>query len=476
MVPVAAAALMAAVTAAPGDVNRETAVVEVGASTITAADILVHADRLVLREPAGDSLADRRRLIEPIVDGRLMVLEARARGLDDDTHRRQFERLERDRLVAELERVEIRERIVLDEPAIEEGTRRSGLVLHLHHIQTESEASAESLLARIAAGEPFAELARAHSTAGGSAAGALPPVTWGQLPPELEEVAYHLAPGEIGGPIEAQGSWHLVRLDSLTATGADPDSLREGVIHALERARFNEGQIRLLAAMKEELHYAADDSVIALFLLRMNEWQDAGAPDSASTPGRDRFGFSASERALPIFTYDYPLDSPSGDRGHGEFTIGAYSDYMADQPAARVRTRTEGERVERDLDQYFRHHAYSELARARGYLVLYGIEPEVRRLRERALIGRLSFIEVNEKSPPTDEELREYHAAHRERYRAAADTTEVLPFDAVRERVESDLVAEREAARFDSLMSQLRERYPIVYHDEALLRLPLRVR
>jgi hypothetical protein len=469
---------------ARADVNREMAVAEVGPSTLTAADVLALADQLVLTDPSEDPLADRKRLLEPVVHARMMVIEAKARGLEDETLRRQLEGLERDRLVSEIERVEIRERIVVDESVISEGVQRSGLLLHLHHLETAAGSTADSLLARIAAGESFAELARAHSTEARSAAdgGALPPVRWGTLPPDLEEVAYRLAPGEIAGPFPAREAWHLIRLDSVTHLAADPDSLRESVTRTYERARFNEGQIRLLDEMKERLHFAIDDSVIGLFLERMRQWKEDGASETATAPGRDRFGFSAEERVLAIFSYDLPDTSTtpgtsgastSVTRTHGRFTIGDFSDYMADQPAGRVSQRSERQRVDRDLDQYFRRHAYSDLAEARGYRQLSGIEPELRYLRERSLIHRLYLAEVALPAPPTDEELHEYHAAHAERYRAADDTTRVLTFDAAREPVRADLIEAREAERFRSLIERLAERYPVTYHEDALMRLPL---
>ncbi len=459
LVAMASAAL---VGVGQADVNRETVVVEVGPRPITAADLLVHTDRLELAKPSGDALADRKQLIEPIVQAKLLVLEAEARGYEDEALRRQLDRLERDRLIAALEDIEIREKIVLDEAAVAEAVRRRSQILHLRHIATASESGADSLLARITAGESFADLARAHSLDSQTAAagGELPPVSWGAMPPAFEEVAFALEPGQVGGPFPASERWHLVRLDSITPDPAPRDSLDTVVRRAYAEAMFSQGQRAFLPEMKSRLHFTVHDSVVALFLTRMQEWEAAGAPDAATGPGRDRFGFTTPERELAIFTYD-----------GGRFTIGDYSDYMADQPQQTVITRTERDRVDRDLDQYFRHHAYSDLARERGYLEMTGFAPELERIRERALIQRMYQAEVMLPEPPSAEEIRSHAAAHPERFRAPDGAP--LPATEMEEKARRDLVQEREEARYRTLITSLKERYPVVYHDEALLRLPL---
>jgi len=457
-----ALALLLLATARAGDVNEETVVVELGPHILTAADILVHTDRLALAAPSGDPLADRQRLIEPIVQARLLVIEAIARGYEDERLRRQLDRLERDRLVAALEEVEIRDRLVLDEAAVATAVERRSRVLHLHYLATATRPAADSLLDRIRAGESFGDLSRAHSVDArtSAAGGELDPVTWGTLSPALEEVAYALTPGAIGGPFAYGDRWHLVRLDSITPDPAPRDSIEILVRGTLGDAMFSRGQVAFLATMKDSLHYAVDDSVVGVFLARMEDWVAAGAPDSARAPGTDRFGFGAGERALAIFTYD-----------GGRFTIGDYADYMAGEPGENVRPRAERARVDKDLDQYFRHHAYADLARRRGYLELTGFARERARLRERVLIQRMYEVDVALAAPPDTAALRAWYAAHPERYTPSGGN--LAPFSAVAAEVRRDWVAAREEERYAALIAELKRRYPIVYHDQALLRLPL---
>lgn len=414
------------------DVNRATVVVRVGTSPITAADILAVGSRLPPVPASGDPVADRRARIAPVVRARLLVLEAEARGLDDPTLAREVARFERERLVAEVEANEVRGRITIDAASVAEGMQRAGQTLVLSQIVTDQAAAAESLLARALAGESFAELARTRSVDQRSAAdgGRLPPVTWGNLPPALEEAAYRLSPGDIAGPLALGGQFVLVRLDSVQVRAADPDSLRELVTEALSAGAFRAGQVAFLDTMKVRLHATVVAPNRDRFLDRMTAFAARVAAFDSLPPtppgllpaGTDRCGFTAAERALPLITYDL-----------GKFTIGQYADYLAPEAAERVAERADRARVDRDLDQYFRHHAYADYARAQGYDGL--VADQVARARERALIGRLVAAEGGTpKSGLPDEESK--------------------------------------SERMEALITALEGRTAVVYDDSALARLP----
>ena len=411
------------------DVNRTTVVVRVGSSAITAADILAVGSRLPQVPQSGDPVRDRRARIAPVVHARLLTLEAEARGYDDPALQREVARFERERLVAALEESEVRGRIALDPAAVAEGVRRAQRTLTLSQIVTDRADAAESLLARALAGESFAELARRRSLDPQSAplGGRLPPATWGSLPPLLEEAAYRLAPGEIAGPLPLGQHFVLVRLDSVLVRAADSDSLRPVVEETLATAAFRTGQVAFLDTMRVRLHATVVAPNRDRFLERMAAFATSLAAGDSLLPtapgvlsgGRDRFGFTAEERALPLLTYDL-----------GQFTIGDYADYLAPEAAARAAERADPGRVERDLDQYFRHHAYADYARAQGYGGQ--VAAEVARARERALIRRLTLAEIGE----------------------AAGT-------------------DGEDARMAALITALEARTPVVYDDSALARLPL---
>lgn len=88
----------------------------------------------------------------------------------------------------------------------------------LRHILVASEAEAREIIAALSSGQPFAELAQAHSLdavskANGGDLGFLPE---GQIMPEIDEAASGLEPGEVTqDPVETAFGFHVVLLEEV---------------------------------------------------------------------------------------------------------------------------------------------------------------------------------------------------------------------------------------------------------------------
>lgn len=85
---------------------------------------------------------------------------------------------------------------------------------------------ASALAARIAAGDDFVALARHHSgdEASRDQGGDLGLFPRGRMLPAFEAVAFELAPGELGGPVETRYGWHLIRVEARLAAQAMPEA------------------------------------------------------------------------------------------------------------------------------------------------------------------------------------------------------------------------------------------------------------
>lgn len=117
------------------------------------------------------------------------------------------------------------------------------------HILAPDEATANQLLTRIKAGEPFATIAKESSLDTGSAnmGGNLGYFKRGVMVPEFEAVAFATPVGQISAPVKSQFGYHLIlvndrkTLQNYISEGADPEKiaeLKEGLIErlALEQA------------------------------------------------------------------------------------------------------------------------------------------------------------------------------------------------------------------------------------------------
>jgi peptidyl-prolyl cis-trans isomerase SurA len=95
-------------------------------------------------------------------------------------------------------------------------TRTRHILLHADTLVSEQEVKTRmaQLRERIAQGEDFAVLARAHSQdpGSGSQGGDLGWVTPGQMVPEFEQAMDELAIGEVSQPVESRFGWHLIQV------------------------------------------------------------------------------------------------------------------------------------------------------------------------------------------------------------------------------------------------------------------------
>ncbi len=91
------------------------------------------------------------------------------------------------------------------------------------HILVETEEEAQALLEELNAGADFGALAREHSTGpSGPNGGDLGWFGKGMMVPPFEEAVLALQAGEVGGPVQTQFGWHLVRLNETRKKGAPP--------------------------------------------------------------------------------------------------------------------------------------------------------------------------------------------------------------------------------------------------------------
>lgn len=106
----------------------------------------------------------------------------------------------------------------------DEQRRASHILILFGDDESAAEESARALLARLQAGEPFADLAKTYSMDGGTSAqgGDLGALTRSQLPGELGAEIFSMRPGELGGPVRSDFGFHIVRLDEILLPGPLP--------------------------------------------------------------------------------------------------------------------------------------------------------------------------------------------------------------------------------------------------------------
>lgn len=179
---------------------------------------------------AQDILSDRaaadfnsdelRRLLDEVIDQKLLSSEAVQRGLDNSEFGKRAIALARNRALSELVlREEVQERVT-DEvlrALYDEQIRLTGpsQEVKARHILLETKQDAEAIALRLAGGEDFVELAKASSIDSGSKqdGGDLGYFGRGQMVETFEEMAFSTQVGEISAPFESEFGWHILKVE-----------------------------------------------------------------------------------------------------------------------------------------------------------------------------------------------------------------------------------------------------------------------
>lgn len=124
-----------------------------------------------------------------------------------------------------------------------------------------AEEKAKGLVARIEAGEPFADLASTYSEDGttSSQGGDLGARTRTQLSDELGSAVFTMGVGEVSGPIKSDFGFHIVRLDEILEQGPLPLEQVRGELLSELREQETDGMFRDLTRAASDALFDHDD-------------------------------------------------------------------------------------------------------------------------------------------------------------------------------------------------------------------------
>jgi len=218
-----AAALVALSALALGcgsdDASEPQAAAVVNGEVITEGEVAEELSRLpkALQDRYADP-AQRGALIDQMIDRRLLLQAAHSRGFDEDPAiRRKVDDLEQRLLVDALQRSLAAEAVGDERVKRYYEDHRAEFTqeqVRVRHILVSDREQAEALAARVAAGEDFAELAKAHSVDPTARRGGdLGYVQKGRMDPAFERAAFALRePGEVSPVVQTRFGFHLIQL------------------------------------------------------------------------------------------------------------------------------------------------------------------------------------------------------------------------------------------------------------------------
>ncbi len=173
------------------------------------------------------------------------------------------EEISRERLVAKEKGLKVTPdeiRKAFDENKDKLGTPPA---VHLRHILVAKESDAQNLVTKIKAGADFKALAREKSLAvsGKAAGGDYGFVARGMLPPEIEDIAFSMKPGEIRVVPGPRGSHLLQVLEARPAKPADFATVKDDLRAMLMADKIKRAAPEYLQGLRRAADIKASDAV-----------------------------------------------------------------------------------------------------------------------------------------------------------------------------------------------------------------------
>lgn len=278
----------------------------VGDKEITREDLTLFAAEtpaLLRSEAAGiDAAKD---YLQTLIDMELMLVEARAKGLDKEAQfTEQWEQEQQNRIVKEyLERHVLPESQPSEQEVREQFAKSKwSRLLKLAHIRVETEEQAQQVVEELARGRPFAEVAAERSANQATAAngGLLSDNFIGrenlrdvQLPLSIAHVLFEVPQGEVSESFQVRGAYEIFKvLDEAPA----PDYYLQVFAQWLFRQNYDRAQQERVAGLKPKYEVEVDTAAVAFLIAEGSKGSEIAPADRERILGRyDRGHFTIDD-------------------------------------------------------------------------------------------------------------------------------------------------------------------------------------
>lgn len=113
--------------------------------------------------------------------------------------------------------------------------------VEIRHVLLATPEKAGAVAKRLRSGANFAKVAQEESLDAATApsGGKFPPLLYGEVIPELEEVVFRMHVGEIGGPLKSKFGYHVLRKDAERTLAVENAPTRERVARLIEKQKLD---------------------------------------------------------------------------------------------------------------------------------------------------------------------------------------------------------------------------------------------
>lgn len=271
----------------------DTALVEVNGTIITQMDLEREAAAQGLVQPGGrltPGSKEYERLLDELVDQRLLALQAVKEGLDKDREARTRLRLARERILGNVLVEQTINKAVTDEAVqklYEEQAKLgdSGEEVHARHILVDTEEEAKEVRQALLNGASFATLAfeRSRDASTRLEGGDLGFFTHDAMVGPVADAAFSLKKGEISQPVHSRYGWHIIEVEGRRK--ADQPTLAEVRPQIVRFMTFDEIQ-KLVTKLRDQADIERTDAKL-VEKAKAAKADTAGDTDAASDANVD---------------------------------------------------------------------------------------------------------------------------------------------------------------------------------------------
>jgi peptidyl-prolyl cis-trans isomerase C len=346
----------------------------------------------------------KRKMLDRMVEDKLLVAEAVSRGLDKDPATvREIEELGNNVLLGKLYQEEFQKKNQPGDKQLREVYKKIGTMVRARHILVQAEDEARGIAKALKGGAKFEDLARKQSidSASGQQGGDLGWFGYGQMVEEFQDQAFSLQPGQVSPPFKTRFGWHIIKVDSTRQTEKLPpfEQIKAQLKMQLEQMAAGKAQEQAAAYVNKR----RQDAKIKIDQQAVRELADK----QAKQYGQGRFPMpdvSSDEQKKTVLTY----------KGHS-WTVQAMYDnihlFLRDSL-----NLNDTAAVNKSLEGIASRELLVARAKAKGYERTAAVKAQLSRMRDEKLAGAVYQKEINDKVAVTPDSVQNYYKAHQKEF------------------------------------------------------------
>lgn len=295
--------------------SDDAVVAEVGGRKIKMREVTDYLTGLSIHYPtSAEEYTARQKYLDRLIEDKLLIIGGYARTLDADIGILEAVDAEKEKfLLDELYRAEVLDKVTVDESEIKAIFEHWFDRVHFRHIVTKDKALADSLLGELNSGADFGDLAERFSLDQSSRFRGGDPgreFAYNDLPIDLAKLAFSLQKDQLGGPVQTDMGWHVLKLvETRKLEAREYDAVRPAIEATLRRRKQQERRAAHLEQVEEKAKIEFNPATLLFWREQLQRVVDTSSLPKDRLPAVPAASLSQEDRDKVMYTFgdDYSV-------------------------------------------------------------------------------------------------------------------------------------------------------------------------